>query len=240
MNRTSTFAIIVCVALGGCIDTEEGLEGDEPTVDTTEAALLASSHFDSHSFGGNIFSQPFLYVTQQNTSAGDCSPGFVRPAAPVVHWTSQSGGYCQFAGWASSDSHDCRAVITGSTGGGWFGGTCDTWVYEVPPTSPNPSFSYNAVNTSSATVNTVNYAIVLGATQTLTFGTCGVAGGSFTGDTYLRLYDPSGNLVASNDDSCGGLGSHAVYTSTVGGAFQVRAGCYSSSACSGTVAWTIQ
>jgi hypothetical protein len=37
--------------------------------------------------------------------------------------------------------------------------------------------------------------------QTLTIGTCGVSGASFSGDAYLRLNGPAGNQVAFNDDS---------------------------------------
>ena len=63
---------------------------------------------------------------------------------------------------------------------------------------------------------------------------------SFTGDTYLRLKGPSGSDVASNDDSCGGVGSKLTFTATTAGTYQIRAGCYSSTSCSGTVAWTVQ
>ncbi len=62
---------------------------------------------------------------------------------------------------------------------------------------------------------------------------------SGTGDTYLRLFNPSGVQVASNDDSCGRL-SFASHAATASGTYQIRAGCYSSNSCSGTVAYTIR
>jgi hypothetical protein len=66
-----------------------------------------------------------------------------------------------------------------------------------------------------------------------------VAGASGSGDTYLRLYGVSATQVAVNDDSCNLL-SYLTYTATQSGTYQIRAGCYSSGSCSGTVAYTIQ
>ncbi|MFY2562035.1 serine protease, partial [Corallococcus terminator] len=69
---------------------------------------------------------------------------------------------------------------------------------------------------------------------------CGVTGASVTGDSFLRLLGPSGGEVASNDDECGGRGSKLTYTAPQAGTFEIRAGCYSSGTCSGTVAWTLE
>jgi hypothetical protein len=114
-------------------------------------------------------------------------------------------------------------------------------VQNPPPPSGN-TLTYSASNTSSASVNTVNQTIFLMPGQLLTLGTCGVTGASFSGDTYLRLYNPSSTQVVFNDDACGGVGSNFTYTvpAGAGGNYQLRAGCYSSGSCSGTVAWTIR
>ena len=114
-------------------------------------------------------------------------------------------------------------------------------VQNPPPPSSN-TLTYSASNTSSASVNTVNQTIFLMPGQLLTLGTCGVTGASFTGDTFLRLNNPSGTTVVFNDDACGGVGSNFTYTvpAGAGGNYQLRAGCYSSGSCSGTVAWTIR
>ncbi|HLM48620.1 MAG TPA: Ig-like domain-containing protein [Myxococcaceae bacterium] len=114
-------------------------------------------------------------------------------------------------------------------------------VQNPPPPSGN-TLTYSASNTSSASVNTVNQTIFLMPGQVLTLGTCGVTGASFSGDTYLRLYNPSSTQVVSSDDACGGMGSSFTYTvpAGAGGNYQLRAGCYSSGSCSGTVAWTIR
>ena len=107
------------------------------------------------------------------------------------------------------------------------------------PPQTGGSFSYSASNTNSAQQNTTNQSVYLNAGQTLRVGTCTVAGASGSGDTYLRLYGVNATQVAVNDDSCGLL-SFLSYTATVSGTYQIRAGCYSSNSCSGTVAYTIQ
>ncbi|MCE9673635.1 serine protease [Myxococcus stipitatus] len=108
-----------------------------------------------------------------------------------------------------------------------------------PPTGGN-SYTFSASNTNSAQMNTVNKTVALTAGQKITLGTCGVTGASVTGDSYLRFVGPTGSEVASNDDACGGRGSNLSYTATVAGNYEIRAGCYSTGACSGTVAWTIE
>jgi V8-like Glu-specific endopeptidase len=109
-----------------------------------------------------------------------------------------------------------------------------------PPPPPTSSYSYSASNTNSAQQNTVNQAVTLTAGQTITLGTCGLTGAAFTGDTWLRLFGPSATQVASNDDSCGGVGSNLTFTASSTGTYQIRGGCYSGGSCTGTVAWTVQ
>jgi hypothetical protein len=112
--------------------------------------------------------------------------------------------------------------------------------YAPPPAQPTSgSFNYSASNTSNATQNTTPYDVRLTAGQTLSFGTCSVAGASGSGDTFLRLYAPDGSNVALNDDACGYL-SFVGFTATQTGTYRIQAGCFSSGGCSGTVAFTIQ
>ncbi|MFP2911505.1 trypsin-like serine peptidase [Pyxidicoccus sp. 3LFB2] len=108
-----------------------------------------------------------------------------------------------------------------------------------PPPPTSIKFTFNATNTNSAQQNTTNHNVVLAAGKTLNFGTCTVPGATGTGDTYLRLYNAAGQQVASNDDACGVL-SFASFKATTAGTYQIRAGCYSSNTCSGTVAYTVQ
>jgi hypothetical protein len=96
-------------------------------------------------------------------------------------------------------------------------------------------YSYTATNTNSALQNTVRRRISLNAGQRIVIGTCGLKGSSFSGDTVLRLYGPTGAQVAVNDDACGGLGSRILYTATATGTYEIHAGCFASGTCSGTV-----
>ncbi len=100
------------------------------------------------------------------------------------------------------------------------------------------AFSYNTSSTHSATVNTADVYFNLSAGETITLGTCGVNGAWGSGDTYLRFYDPSGVQVAFSDDSCGAL-SQFTYTVPSSGTYLLRAGCFGTSACSGTVGYSI-
>ncbi|MFP2931213.1 pre-peptidase C-terminal domain-containing protein [Pyxidicoccus sp. 3LG] len=108
-----------------------------------------------------------------------------------------------------------------------------------PPPPTSGSFSFSASNTNSAQQSTTNRDVSVTAGQVITVATCGVTGASFTGDTYLRLFNGA-TQAASNDDACSGTGSSLSYTATATGTLQIRAGCYSSNTCSGTVVWSIQ
>jgi hypothetical protein len=100
-------------------------------------------------------------------------------------------------------------------------------------------YSYSASNTNSATVNTVNYNVLLYTGETITIGTCGLPGATSNGDTYLRFRNPANVEVASNDDACGGVGSKFTYKVPATGTYQLRAGCYGNDACSGAWGYSI-
>jgi hypothetical protein len=110
-----------------------------------------------------------------------------------------------------------------------------------PPPPPANSFPFTATDTLSATQNTVNKTLTLAEGQKVTVATCGLTGATFSGDTYLRLFGPAATEVASNDDACGGRGSSLSFTVPTGGAgtYEMRAGCYSSGSCGGTVVWEL-
>ncbi|ADO69257.1 trypsin-like serine peptidase [Stigmatella aurantiaca] len=137
---------------------------------------------------------------------------------------------------ATSGNYEIRA-------GCYSSGSCEgtvVWALTTPPPATGGSYTFSATNTNSAQQSTVNKSVTVSAGQKITLGTCGVTGGTFTGDTYLRLYDTSGAQVAFNDDSCGGTGSNLSYTASAAGTLQIRAGCYKNTSCSGTVAWTLE
>ncbi|WP_426754839.1 trypsin-like serine peptidase [Myxococcus sp. Y35] len=134
-------------------------------------------------------------------------------------------------------------IIAGCYGTTSCSGTVAWTIGTSAPPATSGTFNYSAVNTSSARQNTTNEDVTLTAGQRISFGTCNVAGASGTGDSFIRLYNAAGAQVASNDDGngCGSL-SHATYTvpAGAGGTYQIRAGCYGNTSCSGTVGWTIQ
>ncbi|RJS17022.1 hypothetical protein DRW03_28555 [Corallococcus sp. H22C18031201] len=105
------------------------------------------------------------------------------------------------------------------------------------------SFTFNVSNTNGGTANTANAKIYVRPGQRVQVGTCGLTGASGTGDTILRLFDPATPpaQVALNDDACGGSLSNLVYNvaDTIWGDAEIRVGCYSTTACSGTVSYVI-
>jgi len=90
---------------------------------------------------------------------------------------------------------------------------------------------YSAANTNSGTQNTTDRTIHLVVGDKVTFGTCGLPGASYNGDTLVSLYLGS-TRVAINDDDCGS-GSRALYRATISGDYTVRLGCAVNGSCSG-------
>lgn len=99
---------------------------------------------------------------------------------------------------------------------------------------------YQAANTSNATNpdTSADMPIYLMAGSTVMIATCVVTGSSYVDDTYLRLFSPTAVEVASNDDYCSGLGSKIHYTAATTGNYMIRAGCFSTGSCQGTVAYS--
>ena len=69
------------------------------------------------------------------------------------------------------------------------------------------------------------YAITLSAGQSITI-TLNGSGASPVSDTYLNLRDAAGNIIASNDDTGGGLNSKIVFTATTAGTYYIDAGAW--------------
>ncbi|MBN1209360.1 MAG: trypsin-like peptidase domain-containing protein [Myxococcaceae bacterium] len=173
------------------------------------------------------------------TFTGDTYLRLFGPGATAVASNDDAcGGRGSSISFTASTSGDYE-VRAGCYSSGSCGGTVVWEIVDGTPPSGG-TYSFSASNTNSAQQNTVNQNVTLAAGQQITLGTCGVTGSAFTGDTYLRLYTSAGSQVASNDDACSGRGSNLSYTATSGGTFQIRAGCYSTGSCTGTVAWTIQ
>ncbi|KFE62680.1 trypsin domain protein [Hyalangium minutum] len=187
--------------------------------------------------------QKITVATCGLTGANFTGDTFLRLFGPAATEVANNDDACGGQGSSlsftatTSGNYEIRA-------GCYSSGSCSgTAVWEITTGTPpaNGSYAFSASNTNSAQQNTVNRDVTLAAGQTITLGTCGVSGSSASGDTYLRLYGPAASQVASNDDGCGsGTASNLTYTVTTAGTYQIRAGCYNATSCSGTVAWTVQ
>lgn len=162
-------------------------------------------------------------------------------------WSWANGSLSSYNNWrigepgATGSSEDC--AVDGIAGQ-WADTDCSRSIpficeRSTVPTSNDGAFTYSRSNTNSAQQNTRNQSVFLYSGMLFTVGTCGVTGASDNDtDTYLRVADPAGNEIAANDDACSGLGSNLSIVVPVSGTYTVRAGCFDSLSCSGTVAYT--
>jgi len=167
----------------------------------------------------------------------------------VWQWT---GGFSTFTKWKigqpdNLNNQDCAVDRSGGTTepSSWSDEGCGTnHVFvcesETPEIASDITRLYSATNTSDATVNTVQFPVTLTGGKIFTFGTCGLPGASVTsGDTYLRIKNPSGTVVASNDDAgpaCGSASNISIVAATTG-TYTVHAGCKGTTACTATIAF---
>jgi hypothetical protein len=212
------------------IEEVETLDGAEEWMregDATDGLVL----YDDGTFGysGGTWGRSY------NVLLSAKCPGYERSFAEA--YTITGRGSCNVVDWYSYDTSDCRVVVHVGVPS-FKEGTCAWQVYA----DQRGYFSYSASNTNSAQQNTVDTKIPLQAGNVIEVGTCGLPNTSASGDTYLRLIAPNGQIAALNDDACSSLSSRLIYTVPPGadGKYVVKAGCYASSACSGTVAWQIR
>ncbi|MGZ3460194.1 MAG: GON domain-containing protein, partial [Archangium sp.] len=217
------------------------------SVNTGDQTFSTSSGYLTHPVNTPVTSMP--YAAAMNCDFGNPGLGNVdlrgTPFAVAPNQFSAAGWYA--SGNATYSSNNQVVDLQGGGECGWMAGPGASDPFNnrgfqlqlqyAPPTSG--SFTFSASNTNSATQNTTPYNVTLTAGQTLQFGTCSVSGASGSGDTYLRLYAPDGTNVAANDDYCGLL-SFVGFSATQTGTYRIQAGCYSTTSCSGTVAFTIQ
>ncbi len=81
----------------------------------------------------------------------------------------------------------------------------------------------------------------LNAGDNIQLGTCILPGAFGTGDTVLRLRLGTTTLATNDDYSINGCGTRSFisYNVTITGLYSIDEGCYSTGACSGTVAYRI-
>jgi hypothetical protein len=150
-----------------------------------------------------------------------------------------------FVNWSSGEpnnvgNEDCAAIY--SSTGQWNDVGCSLTRNFVCERDAGPysnslvqTLDYSGNDTNSALRNTTQLAVNIYQNDAITFGTCGLPNATLTGDSFLRLYDPFGNLAAFNDDACGSPGSNISYVASTGGQYSIRAGCYDDTACTGHI-----
>ncbi|ATB50430.1 serine protease [Corallococcus macrosporus] len=198
-------------------------------VRTSRASTMDYFIATTDTFGGNSGSA--VYDMTDHTIAGI----LVRGATDYVYQGScRVVNVCAETGCSGEDITYVNPAVDEFCASHSSVRLCDS----TPP--PQTSFDFTASDTANATVNTTRHTVELTAGQSLTVGTCGVTGASATGDTWLRVNGPSGTEIASSDDGCAeGRGSYVTLTAGAAGAYEIIAGCFSDTACSGTVAWSI-
>jgi hypothetical protein len=137
---------------------------------------------------------------------------------------------------------DCAVDGWGQQWNDWACGNAANFICEKSSVSSSytSSFTYHKINTANATTNTEQRSLYAYAGQVVTVGTCGIFGGSVSfGDTWLRIRNTTGSEIASNDDSCGGVGSNISFVAATTGNYTIHAGCYSNGECAGTVAYKV-
>jgi hypothetical protein len=185
---------------------------------------LGTCDVEGSSFSGDTYLRLFLNATELASSDDACG----GVGSEISYTAAIDGTYEVRMGCFSS-------------------GTCSGTVgYSVSTPGASGGLagarSFAGAGTSSATTGVSTAIVPLSQGQVIDVGTCGISGGSFGGDTYLRLIDTElgGNVeVATSDDACGGTGSRITYTAARTGLYQVRLGCYASTTCSGVAAYTI-
>lgn len=237
-----------CALEGASEPLAEAPSESEPELEAEAVALIPPPNFYSYSASNtndaqqNTVNHPIVLNAGWEVTLGTCGAftgdTYLRLFGPNGTEVAFNDNACGALGSrivyrvTTSGSYQIRGGCTGSS-------SCTgTVTWNI--VSVDGSFPFSASNTSSAQQNTVDAYVWVQTGRKLTAGTCGLAGSSAVGDTYLRIYDNNGAQVAANDDACGGLASNVSYTSTAYVSYRIRAGCYSSTSCSGTVVWTIQ
>lgn len=106
-------------------------------------------------------------------------------------------------------------------------------------TAPDDLGLVNYCVDPSSTDSDREHDVYIDMDEVVMLGTCGIAESSAEGDTLLSLYDPDGQLAATNDNGAAygcGLASRMEFTARVGGYYKVRVGCADGAPCCGTVA----
>jgi hypothetical protein len=248
-TKTGEFTVQAGCVSGSCGGTVESYVDPKGWVTTAVAFAPTFSASNTNSAQQNTVSFPVQQPSGMPTSigastcnafTGDTYLRLYDTTNTLITSNDNAGGSC---GNGSSLNYTPGGTsgFTGSLKVGCSGAGACTGTVALSASAPVPTFSsisYSASSTNSALINAPAVYLTLFPGETVDLGTCGINASAFSGNTYLRLFDPSGAAVASNDDACGGLGSRITYTVPANGAigpYALRVGCSGAGACSGTV-----
>lgn len=254
--RTCWSLVLLCgLAASGCaldeVSDPPAEEMSEPEAEATVVLIPPPNFYsyvagDTNSAQQNTVNQVVVLTAGWEITLGTCGMGgsaftgdtYLRLFGPNAIQVASNDNAC--GGLGSRIVYRVTTSGPYEIRGGCYGSSSCTGTVKWEIVTVAGSYSFSASNTNSARQNTVDQYVWIQTGRKITVGTCGLVGSSASGDTYLRIHDSNGLQVAANDDACGGLGSNLSYTSSAYVAYRIRAGCYSSGSCSGTVAWTIQ
>jgi hypothetical protein len=167
----------------------------------------------------------------------------------IEGWWNWASGASSHVNWYPAEPNDAGGSEDCAADGFQGSGQWNDWpcTQQFPFICERDSYSdfehafiYEASNTNSAEVNTVNKAVHLFEGMVFTASTCArpIPGWEY-GDSYLRILDPNGVRIAFNDDAGGpcGLKSDISLVAPVTGTYTIMAGCFGNSACRYMVAY---
>lgn len=254
MTRPTRILCILTFVCSGCMAAEGSDNGKVGTTEQELAALAYSASATANASNASTAKIPIAFNanetlmigTQGITESSFNGNTYLRLRNASLDNLAVNDDYCGTPG--SRLSFTVTNAITYTLWAGCFGDlACGS------ATAPNVvaisrrkgTYILSASNTDNATINTINKQFYLNGGETIRVSTCALeaTGASAVGDTYLRLFVNNGGVlteVASNDNavsacSCG-TASLILFTATLSGYYQVRAGCALNTSCSGTVA----
>jgi len=256
--------ILLMLSVGGCFGC--GAEGAEPTEQDTFDIVHGNGHdyvfVQTPQTWSTARTKCGQYVGHLATIGDSGENDFIRDQAQQLFWGAwwigrndmttenswvwDKNELLQYDNWAPGEPNnwneeDC-ATLDASNNGLWNDLNCNTSLNFVCERDSGAAPPYKTVAFSAANTNTAtqNYSVIYFsgyASTVVTVGTCGVPGASNTGDTYLRIFDPTNTYeIMHADDACGGVGTNISFVPPVSGNFALRAGCWGTGSCSGTIA----
>ncbi len=227
-------------------------------VNTNSASENTINHFVYLEPGATIDATTCSTLNPQASGVGDTLLNVVSPQDPFLRTEvvsmNDDDPTCGVLSRVTFTVPAMRGGLYQLQAGCFNAGACSGTVAYTVTGPSGGSLSYDATNTNSGLQNTRDLNISVLKDDIIVAGTCSPTAAlgttealpapitmerpAFIGDTFLSLVSGA-VIVASNDDACGGRGSQLKFKATATGTLKLRAGCFSNTSCSGTVAYTL-